>query len=195
MKKVAAYIRVSTVSQNLDSQKKAIEGWLSGHNLKAEFYEDKSTGDNLDRPAFEQLQRDIFNGKISTVVVFKLDRLSRSLKDGIAVLTNWLEKNVRVVSVTQQLDFSGATGKLIASVLFAVAEIEQETRKERQKAGIEVAKENGMYKGRSKGATSKKNNRARIFELLDSGLKVAEVATALGITRVTVYRAIKERAA
>lgn len=195
MKKVAAYIRVSTVSQNLDGQKKAIGDWLSGHNLKAEFYEDKSTGDNLERPAFEQLQNDIFNGKISTVVVFKLDRLSRSLKDGITVLTGWLEKNVRVVSVTQQLDFSGATGKLIASVLFAVAEMEQETRRERQKAGIEVAKENGKYKGRPKGATSKKNNKSRIFELLDSGLKVAEVATALGITRVTVYRAIKERAA
>jgi len=195
MKKIAAYIRVSTVSQNLDGQKKSIQDWLGGHGLKADFYEDKSTGNNLDRPEFERLQKDIFNGKVSTVVCFKLDRLSRSLKDGVTVLTDWLEKGVRVVSVTQQLDFSGATGKLIASVLFAVAEMEQETRKERQKAGIDVAKEKGVYKGRQKGALSKKNNKCRIFELLDSGLKVSEVATALGITRVTVYRAIKERAA
>lgn len=195
MKKIAAYIRVSTVSQNLDGQKKAIQNWLDGHGLRAEFYEDKSTGNNLERPAFEQLQNDIFNGKISTVICFKLDRLSRSLRDGVTVLTDWLEKGVRVVSVTQQLDFSGATGKLIASVLFAVAEMEQETRKERQKAGIDVAKEKGdVYKGRQKGALSKKNNKARIYELLDSGLKVTEVATALGVTRITIYRAVKERA-
>lgn len=195
MKKIAAYIRVSTVSQNLDGQKKAIQNWLDGHGLRAEFYEDKSTGNNLERPAFEQLQKDIFNGKVSTVICFKLDRLSRSLRDGVTVLTDWLEKGVRVVSVTQQLDFSGATGKLIASVLFAVAEMEQETRKERQKAGIDVAKEKGdVYKGRQKGALSKKNNKARIYELLDSGLKVTEVATALGVTRITIYRAVKERA-
>jgi len=194
MKKIAAYIRVSTVSQNLEGQKKAIQDWLSSHGLKADFYEDKSTGNNLDRPAFEKLQKDIFSGKVSTVVCFKLDRLSRSLKDGVSVLTDWLEKGVRVVSVTQQLDFSGVTGKLIASVLFAVAEMEQETRKERQKDGINVAKEKGAYKGRRKGATSKKNNKERIYQMVGKGYKITEISTALSITRMTIYRVLKERA-
>ena len=71
--------------------------------------------------------------------------------------------------------------------------IREEFYKERQRQGIAKAKENGKYKGRPKGATSKKCNKNTIFELLDSGLTVAEVARKMGITRVTVYRAIKEK--
>ena len=124
----AAYVRVSTVGQNESGQRRDVRKWLEGNGVDGvKWYVDKSTGDNLYRPEFERLQQAIFNGEVKTVVVYKLDRLSRSLADGIATLTDWLGKGVRVVSVTQQLDFSGATGKLIAAVLFAVAEMEQET--------------------------------------------------------------------
>ena len=127
----AAYVRVSTTGQNEAGQQAAIERWLEGNNVTdVEWYIDTATGDNLDRPEFADLQADIFDGAIDTVVCFKLDRLSRTLKDGINVLCDWIDKGIRVVSVTQQLDFSGPTGKLIASVLFAVAEMEQETRRE-----------------------------------------------------------------
>ena len=70
------------------------------------------------------------------------------MRDGIDTLCDWLGKGVRLVSVTQQLDFAGPAGKMIASVLFAVAEMEQQTRRERQAAGIAVAKRNGVYQGR-----------------------------------------------
>jgi len=73
------------------------------------------------------------------------------LRDGIDTLCDWLGKGVRLVSVTQQLDFAGPAGKMIASVLFAVAEMEQQTRRERQAAGIAVAKRNGVYQGRKAG--------------------------------------------
>lgn len=187
---VAAYVRVSTVGQNLAGQKREIQAWCDGHGLTPVWYVDKATGDNLDRPAFECLQADVFAGKIKTVVVFKLDRLSRSLADGIATLTDWLDRKVRVVSTTQQLDFSGATGKLIASVLFAVAEMEQETRRERQAAGIAAAKERGVYFGRKAGATKAKPTRAK--ELQTKGLSANEIGTALGCSRATVYRYLKE---
>lgn len=177
----AAYIRVSTVGQNEAGQRREMGRWLTGNGVeKVRWYVDKDTGDDLDRPAFQRLQRAVFNGEVKTVVVWKLDRLSRSLRDGINTLCDWCDRGLRVVSVTQQIDFNGTTGKLIASVLFAVAEMEQETRRERQAAGIAAAKERGVYQGRKPGSTKAKPERAR--KLRESGHTLEEVAAALGVT-------------
>ena len=183
----AVYIRVSTVGQNEAGQKAEIGKWLKGNGIKGvAWYIDRETGDNLDRPEFGRLQADVFAGQVKTVVVWKLDRLSRSLRDGIDVLCDWLGRGVRLVSVTQQLDFAGPAGKMIAAVLFAVAEMEQQTRRERQAAGIEVAKEKGKYKGRKPGTTKAKPQRAK--RLRDKGLTMDEIAQSLGVTRQTIYR-------
>ncbi len=184
--KTAVYVRVSTVGQNEAGQRKEIERWLTGNGLEAAWYVDKESGNHLERAEFQRLQADIFNGTVKTVVVWKLDRLSRSLQDGINTLCEWLNRGVRLVSVTQQLDFAGPTGKLIASVLFAVAEMEQETRRERQAAGIAVAKSNGIYTGRTPGSTAANPKRAR--KLRSQGLKDSEIAKALGVSRRTVLR-------
>ena len=185
----AAYVRVSTVGQNEAGQRRKVREWLKGNGVdKVRWYVDKATGDNLDRPEFEKLQADIFNGTVKTVVVFKLDRLSRDLADGINTLTDWLEKGVRIVSVTQQLDFSDATGKLVAAVLFAVAEMEQETRRERQAVGIAFAKEKGVYKGRKAGATKKGVRPSRAAQLRDKGATYAEIAEAMDVSESTVRR-------
>lgn len=183
---IACYVRVSTTGQNLASQKREIQRWLDGHGLDAKFYVDKKSGDNLNRPAFERLQKAVFAGEIDTVVVYKLDRISRSLRDGINTLIGWIESGIRVVSVTQQLDFSGVTGQLVASVLFAVAQMEQETRRERQAAGIAAAREAGVYIGRRVGTTKAKPKRA--VALRERGLNDSEIATAMGVSRRTVQR-------
>ena len=108
-KKIAAYVRVSTTGQNEAGQVAAITRWIEGHNVgNVEWFIDKATGTNLDRPEFRRLQAAIFHGEVDTVLVFKLDRLARSLRDGINVLCEWLDKGVRLVSVTQELDFTGA---------------------------------------------------------------------------------------
>ena len=82
----------------------------------------------------------MFKGKVKIVVVWKLDRLSRSIVDGLNVLADWCNRGIRVVSVTQQLDFNGTVGKMLAAIFFALGEMEQETRRERQAAGIALAK-------------------------------------------------------
>ncbi len=83
------------------------------------------------------------------------------MRDGINTICQWCESGVRVVSVTQQIDLSGTVGNLVAGVLFAIAEIELQHSKERQAAGIAVAKSKVTYKGRKKGTTKVKPERAR----------------------------------
>ncbi len=93
---------------------------------------------------------------------------------------------MRVVSITQQIDISGPVGRMIASVMFGLAEIELEYRRERQQAGIAVAKNRGVYRGRQKGSTKSKPTRAQ--QLRKKGLTIPETANALAVSERTVFR-------
>jgi DNA invertase Pin-like site-specific DNA recombinase len=182
----AVYVRVSTFQQNEAGQKAAIEEYLAANGIAdAIWYTDKASGTKTDRKEFNRLQEAVFAGKIKTIIIWKLDRLSRSIRDGITILDEWIRRGIRIVSVTQQLDFNGAVGKLISTVLLAVAEMENELRKERQAAGIAAAKKFGKYKGRKTGATKNKPDRAVQLRLM--GLTVAEIAAMLRVSRATVY--------
>lgn len=190
----AVYVRISDASQNEASQKREIEAWLNGHSIdrrKVRWYEDTKSGDTLERPAFERMQADIFRGLIHTVVVFKLDRLSRSLRDGIDLVCSWCDQGIRLVSTSQQIDFNGTVGKMIAAVLLGFAELEQSTRRERQAAGIAVAKEAGKFTGRKKGATKKGVDTSRATKLRQQGLTQEEIAQALGVSVSSVRRYLK----
>lgn len=187
-KSVAAYVRVSTTGQNESGQRAEIERWLNGNGIKAEqvrWFIDKKSGDNLKRPAFLELQAAMFAGEVGTIVVYKLDRLSRSLRDGINTLCEWCDRGLRVVSVTQQIDFNGTLGKMLAAVLLGIAEMEQETRRERQAAGIAAAKRKGVYLGRRPGTTKASPKRAA--KLRAKGLTAAEIAKSLGVSVPTVF--------
>ncbi len=190
---IAVYIRVSTHSQKSDSQKAEISHWLKahGHDLKSvQWFEDKETGTHLNRTGFNALSKAIFSGSVETIVVWKLDRIARSMREGINTLSKWCESGVRVVSVTQQIDLSGTVGHLVAGVLFAIAEIELQHTKERQAAGIAVAKERGIYTGRRKGTTKAKPKRAQ--DLKATGLNEKEIANALNISKRTVFRYLSQ---
>lgn len=186
---VTAYVRVSTVGQNEAGQRAEIDHWLTGNGIAAAgvrwFVDKGKSGDNLKRPAFERLQAAVFAGEVGTIVTYKLDRLSRSLRDGINVLCEWCDKGLRVVSVTQQIDFNGTIGKMLAAVLLGIGQMEQETRRERQAAGIAVAKKAGKYRGRKPGTTKATPERA--WSLRNKGLNVEEIAKSLGVSRNTVF--------
>lgn len=186
---IACYCRVSSARQRTDSQKPEIGRWLQGNGIDpsaVEWFEDKESGQTLKRPAFDRLREAVFAGRVKTVVVWKLDRISRRQRDGVDLLADWCERGVRVVAVTQQIDLSGAVGRMVASVLFGLAEIESEYRRERQTAGIAVARGRGAYRGRQQGTTKAPPRRAH--ELRGRGLTVQEVATALGVSRRTAFR-------
>lgn len=188
----AIYVRVSTVGQNEEGQRREIQKWLNANGItKVRWFVDKESGDTLERPQFEQLQTLIFNGVVNSVVVWKLDRLSRSLRDGINTLCDWCDKGIRVVSTSQQIDFNGTVGKMIASILFAVAEMEQETRRERQAAGIAVAKERGVYKGRQKGARKAGVDLSKVKSLREKGCTHEEISQAMDVSISSVRRYLK----
>lgn len=188
---IACYIRVSTVGQNEAGQRREISKWLEGNGLgDAVWFVDKASRDTLRRPAFEKLQSAIFKGEVRTVVIWKLDRLSGKMRDGINVLCDWCDRGLRVVSVTQQIDVNGTVGKMIAAMLFGIAEMEQETRRERQAAGIAAAKERGgVYLGRKAGTTNGDPERAR--QMKGQGLDHGEIAGAMGVSVRTVRRYLK----
>ena len=107
------------------------------------------------------------------------------------MLADWCERDVHLVSVTQQIDLSGAVGRMVASVMFGLAEIELEYRRERQAAGIRVARKKGVYAGRLKGTTKDKPERARALK--DQGLAIAEIANAMAVSKRTVFRYLSEK--
>jgi DNA invertase Pin-like site-specific DNA recombinase len=189
MKTVAAYVRVSTFGQNQESQVKELENYCAAHGMKPVFFIDKATGTNLQRPAFEKLEAALFDGQFDTVVIYKIDRLSRSLLEGITVLSGWLNKGVRLISTSQRFDFSGAVGKMMASLLLSVAEMENETRRERQALGIANAKAKGVYRGRAVGAT--KGNPAKAAKLRAEGKKLNEIAAIMKVGISSVQRYLK----
>jgi DNA invertase Pin-like site-specific DNA recombinase len=191
---IACYVRVSSRRQKDDSQRAEIQKWLHATGIDPKsvgWYADTESGKTLKRPEFERLQRDIFDGKVRTVVCWKLDRLSRRLRDGVNLLADWCERGLKIVVITQQIELNGPVGRMIAAVLLGLAEIELEYRAERQAAGIEVAKRKGIYKGRRRGTTKGKPDRA--IKLAARGLRVAEIAQALGTSERTVHRYLQTR--
>lgn len=187
---VACYARVSTFhsqKNGLESQIAALKQYCKNHGLEhVRWYKDKMSGKDTNRPAFTKLQKRIFEGQVHTVIVWKLDRLSRTLRDGLHVMADWLSKGVRIVSVTQQLDFSGVTGQLVASVLFAVAEMERENIRENTVRGLERARRRGKKLGRKRRLTATKIQRH-----LDQGLNLSQAAKLLKVTRSGCLAALR----
>ena len=107
------------------------------------------------------------------VAVWKLDRLTRNLKEGANVLADWCQRGVRVIAVTQQIDLSGSVGQVIASLLFGVAEIELQHAEERQAWDRPGQKTRCVY-------------RTTARALKKQGLAIGEIAKALGVKERTV---------
>lgn len=190
--RAAAYIRVSSLKgQKTDAQRAELEAWAKRQRFKnVQWFEDRETGKHLERPAFQKMQAAIFAGSIDAVMVWKLDRLARNLKDGINTVADWCQRGIRVVSVTQQIDLNGPVGQLIAGVLFGIAQIEHQHIRERQAIGIAAAKKKGIYTGRKAGTTKAQPARARV--LRKQGLTVIEIAQALGVKHRTVFNYLRK---
>lgn len=190
-KTVGVYLRVSTDDQSHDSQRAEVLRWIHRGGIdpgRVAWYVDSWTGRETNRPDLNRLREDVDAGRLGTVVVYKLDRLGRNMLDALTLLSAWCQAGVRVASATQPIDVQGVAGKIVAAVLLGVAEIELEQIRDRQRAGIEVAKSKGVYRGRAAGAIKAQGGRERAREMRARGLKLAEIAATLKTSTRTVMR-------
>jgi DNA invertase Pin-like site-specific DNA recombinase len=174
------YARVSTVEQDPALQLDALK--TAGC---ARIFTDKSTGKLDRRPQLDKLLEVLLPG--DTVVVWRLDRLGRSLKHLIEVVTELGERGVGFRSLTEAIDTTTAGGRLIFHIMGALAEFERQLIVERTQAGLAAARARGRTGGRPKVMTADKIRIAR--EMYDSrDYTVEAIATTVGVSRQTVYR-------
>ncbi len=178
---MVGYARVSTKDQSLDIQTDE----LTKHGCER-LFTDKATGTTTDRDGLNELLSFVRHG--DTIVVSRLDRFARSLPDLFKMLDQLATKGVNFQCLHQSIDTSSSTGKLTLAVLGAVAEFENDLRKERQREGIEKAKAKGVYKGRQ--ATIDVDT---IRRLKGDGLGASAIAREMGINRSTVYKLLKQQ--
>ena len=177
---LVGYARVSSAGQSLDVQLEALEA--AGCE---KIYQEKASGRSAaNRSQLERALNQVREG--DTLIVTRLDRLARSVSDLHRIITRLQDEKVAFRCLQQGgVDTSTSTGKLVLAILGAVAEFENDIRRERQREGIERAKQRGVYRGRKP-----KIDRDTIRELKSSGLGPAAIARQLGISRASVYRAL-----
>ena len=175
---IVGYARVSTSDQNLDVQLTELKAYGCER-----VFTDQATGTNTARSGLNELLEFVRKG--DTLVVVRLDRFARSLSDLYAMLESLTRKGVSFHCLRQSIDTSTSTGKLTLAILGAVAEFENDLRRERQRDGIARAKERGVYKGRKRTV-----NAEEVCRLHSEGKKPTLIARELGISRTSVYRAL-----
>ena len=124
-----------------------------------------------------------------TLVVTRLDRLARSVRDLCAITETLKNKNAHLKILNMNLDTSTATGELMLNLLASIAQFERELMLERQREGIAKAKADGKYKGRAPTARNKSDD---VMKLLEDGIGASEIARQLAISRSSVYRIVKD---
>src|SRR5437764_10630749 len=177
------YARVSTNEQNLDLQRDAL---LKAGVSAKDIYTDKITGIKADRPGLNQALSHLREG--DTLVVWRLDRLGRSLRHLIETVTTLSEQGISFQSLTEHIDTSTATGTLVFQIFGALAEFERNLIKERTVAGLLSARARGKKGGRPKGnPDARKVALAKKF-YNDHALSIPEILKTLNISKSTLYR-------
>jgi len=180
---IFAYSRVSTVSQNTSNQKLEIQN--AGFSIDY-FYEDIGVSGKVfakQRSEFSKLLNQIRDGE--TLVVTKLDRLGRDVVDILTTIRYLTSRNIEVIVLQLgKFDLTSTAGKLLLTMLMAVAEMERDLLVERTKMGLLRAKAEGKKLGRPNKTNTQQ--RIEIIQKLEEGISVSEVARIYGISRASV---------
>jgi DNA invertase Pin-like site-specific DNA recombinase len=188
----AIYVRVSSKRQDTASQEPDLKRWVDAYAGEGDvrWFRDKATGKTMDRPAWRKLEAEVVAGKVSRVLVWRLDRLGRTASGLTKLFDDLRSRKVNLVSLKDGLDLDTPAGRLMANVLASVAQYETEVRAERVLAGQAVARANGKtwgggVKGRRIKVTDEQTQVIR--RMKGEGAKVAAIARATGLSRPTVY--------
>lgn len=177
------YIRVSTLDQNHERQ-------LEGIKLDKVFI-DKASGKDTDRPELAEMLNYVRDGDV--IIVHSMDRLARNLDDLRRLVKNLTEQKIKIEFIKENLVFTGEEApisKLLLSVMGAFAEFERALIRERQREGIALAKQRGVYRGRKKSLSDLEV--ADLRKRVKDGVKKTQVAKDFGISRETLYQYLRK---
>lgn len=183
LKSYIGYARVSTPDQKLDLQIEALQkiGCLK-------IFTDIASGAKSDRPGLERALNYLREG--DTLVVWKLDRLGRSLAHLLQVIEFLSQRNIQFKSIADSaIDTTTPSGQLMLSMIAALSEFERNLIRERTKEGLAVAKSRGRQGGRRPVITDQKLKKAK--QLINKGLTVREAASAISVGKSSLYEALK----
>ena len=188
---VAAYARVSSPNgrQRHDSQVLALKRYVKQRKMKnVRWLSDNGTGRNLERPTLQALLEDVRQGKVSDILVWKLDRLSRSLPDMLATFELCLSHGRTLYVITNNLilDAKSPFNSFLCGLFGLLGRLESDITSERIRAGQAVARAQGKHLGRP--ANQKK--RDRIQRMLDKGMTPSEIARKLGQSRQSISQIV-----
>jgi DNA invertase Pin-like site-specific DNA recombinase len=194
MKRVAAYIRVSTDKQSTDSQLVAIKDAIQrSGDVLVQVYEDHAISGSKcrqDRPALDSMLKDAGAGKFDKVSAFDITRLGRSLPDLIATLNELQKSNVDLQFLQNDLDTSTAGGRMLFSIFGAIGEFERSLIRERVKAGLDKAVRSGKKLGRPSNLNT--STKTAVLELKNRGMGVKAICRTLQIGCGSYYGITKE---
>jgi len=182
------YCRVSTREQNLDLQVDALtkEGC-------SEIFQDQVSGVKADRPQLNKLLERLRAG--DTLVVWKLDRLGRSLTDLVKLVNELNQKQVGLKSLSDPIDTTTSQGRFVFNIFASLAELERDIIVERTLAGLDAARARGRQGGRPRGLSPEAENKALAAESLykERKLSTRQIAKRLGISTSTLYDYLRYR--
>lgn len=176
---LVGYVRVSTSEQNTALQRDALE--RSGCEL---IFEDKMSGKTADRPGLKKLLRTLSEG--DTLVVWKLDRLGRSMRHLVTLIEELRQRGVNFRSLTDSIDTSTPMGRFFFHVMGALAEMERELIVERTRAGLEAARAEGRIGGRR--PKFSQDEWAQMGRLIEGGIDRKQVAIIFDAGVSTLYK-------
>ena len=181
---VFGYARVSTEQQNLDRQLDMLQKY--GVDF---IYNEKMTGTKRNRPELEKLLERLIEG--DTVVVESLSRLGRSTKDLIWLMETFNSKGVNLVSLKESIDTTTSTGKLLFTLMSAIAQFERDVIADRTREGLNSARARGRKGGRPRTDSEKLRKAIKLYNTQQYTL--AEIENMTGVKRSTLYRGIRSK--
>lgn len=182
------YARVSTSDQDLALQLDALHAADCG-----KVYQEVASGAKSDRPQLKQLIEQARAGDV--VVVWKLDRLGRSLKDLVTLVGQLMERQVGLKSLRDPIDTTSPQGRMIFNLFATLAEFERDLLIERTQAGLKAARARGRSGGRPKGLSASARKKAQAAAALynEGHLSIREITDNLGVSRATLYKYLRHQ--
>lgn len=189
MNRVICYIRKSTASQSYDSQEQELTRYIKvrGWEEHTEYIHDTISGAKANREGLNKLMAKVRKGRIKTLVVYKIDRLGRSLPHFCQIIEELRKHGVSLIAPSQGIDTStdNPTSQLQINILMSVAQFERSLIAERVRAGKAASSKKQGRKNRSE------QHKAKAIELRQAGLSEAKIGNELGLSQSTVHRLLR----